>query len=546
MDFKKLADLLYPNLTHTAKCYEELYPKRDLPLGAEVTRFAPSPTGYLHMGGFYQALVDSRIASNTGGVFYFRLEDTDKKREIQGAGDIALNILKEYGLLPMEGLMPDGNQVGQYGPYVQSERLDIYKAFAYELVAKGRAFPCFCDKSEGKEDIEERREKMLKEQDTIIEHDPCRDLTYEQIEANIKAKKPWALRLRSLNNEDDKIIVNDAVLGDREIPANTKDLVLIKSNGIPPYAFAHAVDDHLMRTTLVVRGGEWFPSVAGHIEIFEALGFDRVRYAHTGLISKLDGDNKRKLSKRKDPEADMRYFIQNGYPAEAVIDYILNLANSNYELWRKENPTASYTEFKFNIEKLNLSDPIFDIVKLEDISKNIISRLTTEEVFGMLSKWASEYDKEFYDIIVKRPDYIKGMIAIDRGGEKPRKDIAKMNEVYDYFKYMFDSDFECVFDEKFTKDDINIALTKYIEYYNPEDTKDEWFPRLKEACVSAGFCADMKEYKKNPSAYLGSVADYSTIIRIAVTGKRNTPDLCPIMKLLGYDKVIARLKRNIK
>ncbi len=542
-DFEKIAKLLYPNLKHDSAYYEEKYPKRDLPKGAEVTRFAPSPTGYLHIGGFYQALVDSKVAKESNGVFYFRLEDTDKKREVDGASDIALKVLKEYGVVPMEGLMLGGEEVGAYGPYIQSERRDIYDAFAYELVKSGRAFPCFCAKSENKEDIEERREQMLKENATILEHDPCRDLSDEKIENEIKEGKPWALRLKSLNNEGDKIRIVDAVLGEREIPANTKDIVLIKSNGLPVYAFAHAIDDHLMRTTLVVRGAEWFPSLSAHLEVFEALGFEKLRYAHTGLISKIDNGNKRKLSKRKDPEANMSYFLENGYPKEAVVDYVMNLANSNFEIWRKQNPNASIDEFHFDVKKLNISDPMFDMVKLDDVSKNVISYMSASEVYDRLVDWASEYDKEFFETITARKDYVLGMLSIGRGGVKPRKDIAKMSEVKNHFAYMFDNDFEYDYDEKFTSEQINSVIDEFLKTYDIGDDSDVWFAKMKEACEKIGFCSDMKEYKKEPSKYIGSVADFSTIIRVAITGRRNSPDLCPLMKLLGLSEVISRFAR---
>ena len=545
-DYIKLAELLYPNLKLNAEYYLTKYKKRDLPHGAEVTRFAPSPTGYMHIGNFYPCFIDSRIAKSTNGVFFMRLEDTDKKREVQGAGDIVVQVMKAFGVQPMEGLVEGGQQIGEYGPYIQSERLDIYHAFAFELVKNGRAFPCFCDKTEGLDDVEERREKMLESEATILEHDPCRDLTFDEIQSRIAEGKPWALRLRSMNQDGDKIVVNDAVLGDREIPANIKDVVLIKSDGIPPYAFAHAVDDHLMGTTLVVRGGEWFPSVAAHIEIFEALGFDKVKYAHTGLICKLDGENKRKLSKRKDPEADMRYFLREGYPVQAVVEYLLNLANSNFEIWRRENPDKSNEEFEFDIKKLNLSDPIFDLVKLEDISKNIIAKMSTEEVFGLLVDWAKQYDQKFYDLIQNNADYIKAILSIDRGGAKPRKDIVKMSGVYSKFRYMFEDDFDKEFDSKFTQEQINTALEAYIKTYNHSASKDEWFPNLKNTGAEIGYCPDMKVYKKNPQDYIGSVADYSNIVRVAVTGERNTPDLYTIMQLLGEEKVISRMRSSIR
>ena len=544
-DYKKMAELLFPDVKHSPEYYEDLYKNRSLNNGAEVTRFAPSPTGYLHLGNFFQAVVDRFIATKTGGTFYFRLEDTDKKREVEGADKVALNILKEYGIVPDEGLTLDG-EVGEYGPYRQSDRTDIYKSFAKMLVEKGRAYPCFCEAPEGKSEILENREKMLEESSTLIEHDKCRDLSLEEVEENLKSGKKFAIRLKSQNKEGDKVVVHDKIKGDREIPANLKDVVLIKANGIPPYPFAHPVDDHLMKTTTVVRGEDWYSSVATHIEIFEALGFEPINYLHTALVCKIDENtgNKRKLSKRYDPEADMRFFGINGYPKEAVIEYILTLANSNFEDWRMENPTASLFDFPFSADKMNAGNPMFDIVKLNNISKNYISKLTAEEVYSLALNWAEVNNRELFDILKENTNFAISVFDIDRGGVKPRKDIAKWNEILEYFDYMFLSyekispNFEKF--EKVSNEQICKIFNNYATNFKADSEKDSWFAGLKIDAEKFGFAVDNKLYKANPENYKGNMADFCAIIRMAITGKENTPDLFSICKALGKEELVRR------
>ena len=544
-DYKKMAELLFPDVKHSPEYYEDLYKSRSLNNGAEVTRFAPSPTGYLHLGNFFQAVVDRFIATKTGGTFYFRLEDTDKKREVEGADKVALNILKEYGIVPDEGLTLDG-EIGEYGPYRQSDRTDIYKSFAKMLVEKGRAYPCFCEAPEGKSEILENREKMLEESSTLIEHDKCRDLSLEEVEENLKSGKKFAIRLKSQNKEGDKVVVHDKIKGDREIPANLKDVVLIKANGIPPYPFAHPVDDHLMKTTTVVRGEDWYSSVATHIEIFEALGFEPINYLHTALVCKIDENtgNKRKLSKRYDPEADMRFFGINGYPKEAVIEYILTLANSNFEDWRMENPTASLFDFPFSADKMNAGNPMFDIVKLNNISKNYISKLTAEEVYSLALNWAEVNNRELFDILKENTNFAISVFDIDRGGVKPRKDIAKWNEILEYFDYMFlpyekiSPNFEKF--EKVSNEQICKIFNNYAINFKADSEKDSWFAGLKIDAEKFGFAVDNKLYKANPENYKGNMADFCAIIRMAITGKENTPDLFSICKVLGKEELVRR------
>ncbi len=545
MDTQKLADLLYPN-AKPIEYWLEKYPKRNLKRGAEVTRLAPSPTGYLHTGHAYSALINKLTAKKSDGVFYLRLEDTDQKRLIDNAGDIAYNMLVSYDLTPDEGYRGDElPQIGEYGDYIQSKRLNIYQSFAKYLVEKGKAFPCFCKKSEGLEDVEERRQKQLEETGAIEEHDPCRTLSYEEIEEKINNGEEFALKLKSCGNPEKTIKVVDLIKGEREIRENAKDIVLMKSNGIPPYAFAHAVDDSLMGTTIVVRGEEWYPSLSAHLELFKALGFKPPKYAHTPVICKLDENgNKRKLSKRKDPEADVRYFIEEGYPKIAVIEYLLNLLNSDFEIWRTNNPKLSYKEFPFSIEKIGSNNPMFDFIKLADISKNYISHLSADEVYAMLTEWARRYDVEFFKTLTENQDYSKAVLNIDRETPKPRKDIAKWNEVKNYFDYMFygikNYELDGV-DKKKVKEVINA----YKDVYNEEDDKETWFARIKELAPKLGYATDNKAYKQNPENYKGNIADLCMYIRIALTGRKNSPDIYSIAQILGAREVNRRFENML-
>lgn len=547
MDYQKLADLLYPNVKYTIEELEKKYPKRNLAKGAYVTRFAPSPTGYLHIGNFFGAFLDWQIARWTGGKFFFRLEDTDKKREISGSGHVAIEILNSYGINFDEGVMPNGQQKGDYGPYVQSERLEIYKTYAKELVKNNRAFPCFCEKTESLQQVKQNRKNQLENNNDIDDHDACRNLSYEEIEKNIKEGKPFALRLRSQGKKDQKILAEDVIRKQRYLPQNTKDVVLMKNDGIPPYAFAHAVDDHLMRTGLVVRGEEWFTSYPAHIEIFEALNFEKISYLHTPVICKIDNEtkNKRKLSKRKDPEADMRYFLTNGYPKVAVLEYLLTLANSNFEMWRLANPNASFLDFKFSIDKIGNSNPMFDLVKLGDISKNYIAKLNASEVYENLCEFSKENDKKFYEFLKSKEQYCQKVLSIDRNLSKPRKDFATWADFKKVFDYMFNlkkfenlSDYEI---GEINKENIYDVLNDYEKIYNENDSKEEWFEKIKNMSLLLGFATDNKKYKENPKNFKGNVADVCNYIRIALTGKQNSPDIHTISQIMGNDEVKKRI-----
>ena len=547
MDYQKLANLLYPGAVDT-NVWEEKYPKRNLKDGAEVTRFAPSPTGSLHIGHFFQCLCDSFIAKTTGGVFYLRIEDTDKKREVEGSVNAAIDTLNKFGIFYDEGITKDG-EIGNYGPYLQSERKEIYRSFAKKLVESGKAYPCFCEKTENFEEIKEKRQEQLENSENLEQKDACRNLSYEEVEEKIRAGKPFALRLKSQGDPEKSFKFKDEVKGEREIRENEKDIILIKSNGLPVYAFAHAVDDHLMRTTLVIRGEEWYPSLAGHLELFDALGFERVKYAHNPVISKLDENGgKRKISKRKDKEGNMHFFIEEGYPTNSILEYILTLANSNFEIWRRQNPNANLAEFEFSPEKISSSNPMFDFAKLNDISKTIISKMSAEEVYNLLTQWASEFDKEFYNIITRNPDYTKAVLNIDRETPKPRKDIAKMRDVKDVvWGYMFNEYFNPNYELENTNiDNLKEVVENYIDIYNQNDTKDEWFVHIKEMSGQLGYAVDNKEFKANPEKFKGNVALVCEYIRIALTGRKNSPDLYSISQVLGEAEVKSRLQKLLQ
>lgn len=547
MDYQKLANLLYKNTHTTPEYYFAKYPERKLAPGAEVTRTAPSPTGFYHVGGLFGAMIDKFLADKTNGVFYLRIEDTDQKRKIAGAADIAVNALNTFNTKPQEGFAGEGKaQIGDYGSYIQSERADIYNAFAKRLTELGRAFPCFCEKSENKEDIKKRREEQLSSSDNIAEKDPCRNLTLAEIELNIKMGKPWALRLLSTGDPDKTYEFTDQIKGKRELHENAKDIVLMKSNGIPPYALAHVVDDTLMHTTTVVRGEEWWPSLNAHLEIFKALNIKPPKYAHTPVVCKLDETTgaKRKLSKRYDPEADSRYFIEQGYPTVAINEYLANLINSDFENWRKANPALPYTEFPFSIKKVSTSNPMFDLVKINDISKNIISHIPAKELTRNITDWANNFDEELAKVILANQEMTENLLKIDRENDRPRKDLAHYSEFKNLFSYMYDQYFvqdSCLnFGEKLKAEDIKEFLSKYVSSVNLSADKQEWFNNLKDVASASGF-ADMKTYKANPTAFKGNIADASNIVRIALTGRANTPDLYEIMKLLGKEKIENRI-----
>ena len=544
-NYQKIAELLYPNNKFTVEEILQKYPKRNLNANQVVSRYAPSPTGYMHLGNFFQMFISYNLTRVTDGVFFLRIEDTDAKREKKDAVGVIYEILNKFGIKPNEYQTLEGEDVGQYGPYVQSQRVEIYKAFAKKLVAEGKAFPCFCRKTEGKEDVLKLREHKF-ENDDLKEYDPCRDLSYEEVEANIKAGKPFAIRLKTKNSGTERVKFYDLIKGEIDTKANAKDIILVKSDGVPPYAFAHAIDDTLMGTTIVVRGEEYISSTPSHMEIFDALGFDYVTYCHNPLICKIGEEgNRRKISKRYDPEADMRYYFEEGYPIESVLEYLLNLINSGFEIWRKENPTLSWQEFKFGVNDITAVAPIFDLVKLNDISKNLISRMNKVDVYNGALSWAEQYDVEFAELLKKHKDMAIGMLNIDREIERPRKDIAKYKDVKELYSYFFNEIFNkselLNFDEKYAKENIIKFLTAYKSKIDLTKQKDEWFAGVKEVAGECGFATDNKAFKANPTAFAGNVADACTILRVALTGRTQTPDLYSIMQTLGKEEVNARI-----
>ncbi len=545
-DCKALAKLLFPDVTKTVEDLEKEYPERGLKEGARVTRFAPSPTGYLHIGAFYTALVNLLTANASDGVAYLRIEDTDKKREVTDGVSAIVDGFKDFGVEFTEGVTGFGTEKGAYGPYTQSLRAEIYHVVAKSLVENGLAYPCFCTA----EELTELRAAQEKDGALITgyfgKYAKCRDLTLEEIEAKLKENKPYVLRFYSQGDEQKRIMFEDMIRGKIEMPENVIDEVLLKSDGIPTYHFAHICDDHFMRTTHVIRAEEWLSSVPKHIAIFKACGFKVPKYAHVSQVMKLDEEdgNKRKISKRKDPEAAVSFFFEAGFPKESILEYLLTLINSNFEDWRRANPAADIYSFPFNLKKMSPSGCLFDLVKLNDISKNVISVMKAETVYELIGEWAQKYDSDFYAVFTRDKAFSTAMVNIDREGAKPRKDIAKWEEVKEYFSYMFNEYYTPSFDlpENIAMEDAKAILSEYAKVYSPEDDKDVWFNKIKELCEPLGFTPNVKEYKQNPESFKGHVGDVSTVIRLALTGRKNTPDLHAIMKLLGKDEVIKRFK----
>lgn len=544
MNNKDLANLIFPNIDKTVEDYEKMYPERNLNSNQKVTRFAPSPTGYMHIGGVYQALIDFMLAKNSDGIFYLRNEDTDSTREVNDATKLIMKTLKEYEILPDE-YEYENEIVGNYGPYVQSERKEIYHAFIKRLIEIGRAYPCFCKKEE-LDSMRKRQEERKKRTGYYGVYAKCKKLSVEEQIERIKNGEPYVIRFRSKGNFDNKIPFVDLGKGKLSLSENDIDDVIMKSdNMLPTYHFAHVVDDHLMRTTHVVRGEEWLPSVTKHIEMFEAFGFKAPTYIHTPLLIKKDGNNVRKISKRKDPEASMSYYDQEGYPKLAVIESLMTIINSNYEEWHTANPDKKYTDFIYNPDKMSSSGALYDLMKLDDISKNMISKMTKEEVYKESYEWASKYSQSLKDIIDKDVEYYKGILNIEREQKNPRKDIAKYSNIESLIWYMYDELFNPdVYEWGKVTDpsEISKILKTYMDKYYTED-KDEWFNQVKLLADELGYASNMKEYKKNPDDFKGNVADIATVIRVALTSKSQTPDLYEILKLFGRDRVIKRFEK---
>ncbi|MBQ6831077.1 MAG: glutamate--tRNA ligase [Oscillospiraceae bacterium] len=544
MDYQALANLLFPNVTETPEAVEARFPSRNAPEGAVITRMAPSPTGFVHLGNLVQGLTSERMAHQSGGVLFLRIEDTDAKREVAGAVEVLINTLKHYGIAFDEGATVDGD-MGAYGPYRQRQRAAIYHVFAKKLVSEGHAYPCFCTE----EELSAMREKQEANKETTGYYGSYaiwRDRSLEDVKAQLEKGMPWVLRFRSTGSIENQFKFDDLVKGQLTITENNVDHVLLKSDGIPTYHFAHAVDDHLMHTTHVVRGDEWLPSLPFHIQLFKTLGFKLPKYVHIGPLMKMDGNSKRKLSKRKDPELALTFYKAEGFPVEAVYEYLMTLLNSNYEDWRRANPTAPSDSFKFSPKKLNPAGNLFDYAKLTDVSKNEIAKMDAEKAYSLLTEWAAEFDPDFAQKLTADKDYAVSILAIGRGGKKPRKDLATWKEAKPYMGFFYDAYLETpVFDPKFSAQTVCSVLTKFLDRYDPADDSAQWFDKVKAITQEIGFTTDMKAYKADPAAYPGTVADVSTFIRQAVTGKTNSPDLYTVMQILGAERSRARIQAVI-
>lgn len=546
-NLQKLASLIFPDVTDTdtVESLEALFPERGLSEGAKVTRIAPSPTGSMHIGNLYGGLADERIAhtATPDGVFYLRIEDTDDKREVPGAVDKIIKFLGAFGIEFDEGASAEGDR-GAYGPYRQRARAKFYHIVAKKLLLDGRAYPCFC--------TEEELQKTHAAQEAAKENFGYygkwaihRDMPVEEAIRRIENGDSYVLRFRSMGDPNKKVEFKDQIKGKLSFPENDQDFVLLKSDGIPTYHFAHVVDDHFMRTTDVVRGEEWLSTLPWHVELWRACGFKMPRFCHTAQVMKLDEETgaKRKMSKRKDPECTLGFYFEKGYPASGVIEYLMTLLNSNYEQWRSANPNASYKEFPFKASAMGNSGAMFDLAKFNDVSKNVISHMTAEEVYAGVSEWAKENDPDFFALLSADPDSITRFFAIGRGGKKPRKDFACWSEVKDFASYMFDSLFEQKdeYPAHISAEERRAILDEYASVYSPEDDNNTWFEKLKALSEAHGYTSDMKAYKADPSAFKGSVADVSNVLRVAVTGRQNSPDLCSVMAILGKERVLARL-----
>ena len=544
MDRKELADLIFPDAKEVSY-YEEKYPERDLPEGAQVVRVAPSPTGFIHVGGIFQGLIAKKIAEQTGGVFFVRIEDTDQKRKIENGNEEILNAYKDYDLYPDETVGK-----GNYGPYVQSERKEIYQAYAKKLLEEGNAYPCFCSP----EELSNIRENQTKAQERTGYYGKwakCRNMPIDMAYEKIKNGDPYIIRLKSPGNPEKKIKIKDVIKGGVDMPENDQDIVIIKSDGLPTYHFAHAVDDHLMHTTLVTRSDEWLSSVPLHIQLFRILGFKVPKFAHTAPLEKTEDGARRKLSKRKDPEAAVSYYTEVGIPKEALKEYLMNIANSNFEIWRKQNPDKDMMkDFEFHLNKMGVSGALFDMVKLLDVAKGVISKFTAQEVYDFSYAWAEKFDSELKEMLDNK-EYSLKVLGIERGNVKPRKDIAKWSDVKNIIYYMYPEKFakntEFEYQKITDEDEIKKIVSEYVNnYFDINDDKQTWFNKMKDLSEKLGYAREVKQYKAEPEKYKGHVGDISTVIRVTLTGRANTPDLYEIIEVLGEEEVKNRLEAKAK
>lgn len=548
MDYNRLAELLFPHIDKTPDDYEAMFPKRDLPEGAMVTRLGPSPTGFIHLGNLYGAFVDERLAHQSGGTFYLRIEDTDDKRYVEGAVETIITSLKFFDINFDEGALLDG-ETGNYGPYYQSQRGEIYQCFVKELVKKGLAYPCFLTEDELA--AIRQTQEAAKETTGIYGKyaEASRNLSLEEIEANIKAGKPYVVRLKSSGNHDlpseeiRHIKVEDAIRGTLSMPENNQDVIILKATGIPTYHFAHVIDDYFMRTTHVIRGEEWLMSLPIHVELFEKLGFEMPVYCHTAQLMKLDNGNKRKLSKRKDPELSLDYYRQEGYHPQAVKEYLLTILNSNFEEWRIDNPDAPIDDFKFTTEKMSSGGALFDLNKLNDVSKDVLVKIPAAELCSFMTEWAREFRPEILPLFEGSEEYITKILDLGRSGNKPRKDLVYGRQIFEFISYFFDDYFriEDTIPENVSDEDATEILRRYLESYDHSDDQSQWFDKIREIGTEMGYAAKPKDFKKNPDQYKGHVGHVSTVIRIAVTGRSQSPDIWEIQQILGEKRTRERI-----
>lgn len=548
MDYNRLAELLFPHIDKTPDDYEAMFPKRDLPEGAMVTRLGPSPTGFIHLGNLYGAFVDERLAHQSGGTFYLRIEDTDDKRYVEGAVETIITSLKFFDINFDEGALLDG-ETGNYGPYYQSQRGEIYQCFVKELVKKGLAYPCFLTEDELA--AIRQTQEAAKETTGIYGKyaEASRNLSLEEIEANIKAGKPYVVRLKSSGNHDlpseeiRHIKVEDAIRGTLSMPENNQDVIILKATGIPTYHFAHVIDDYFMRTTHVIRGEEWLMSLPIHVELFEKLGFEMPVYCHTAQLMKLDNGNKRKLSKRKDPELSLDYYRQEGYHPQAVKEYLLTILNSNFEEWRIDNPDAPIDDFKFTTEKMSSGGALFDLNKLNDVSKDVLVKIPAAELCSFMTEWAREFRPEILPLFEGSEEYITKILDLGRSGNKPRKDLVYGRQIFEFISYFFDDYFriEDTIPENVSDEDAAEILKRYLESYDHSDDQSQWFDKIREIGTEMGYAAKPKDFKKNPDQYKGHVGHVSTVIRIAVTGRSQSPDIWEIQQILGEKRTRERI-----
>ena len=543
---KQIADLLFPNITTTPEDMEKRYPKRNLPEGAKVTRLGPSPTGFIHLGNLYGAFVDERLAHQSEGIFYLRIEDTDDKRYVEGAVDTIIDSLDFFDIKFDEGATKDG-EVGEYGPYSQSQRGEIYQTYVKVLVEKDMAYPCFLTEEEIAE-IRSSQEANKEMPGIYGEYAKYRAITEDEVKEKLDAGMPFVVRLKSdgKQGEDAKhITVMDGIRGELTMPENFQDVVILKATGIPTYHFAHAVDDHLMRTTHVIRGEEWLSSLPIHVELFEKLGFELPVYCHTAQLMKIGEDgNKRKLSKRKDPELALDYYKEMGYHPQAVREYLLTILNSNYEEWRMANPETPCEDFEFTMEKMSNSGALFDLNKLNDVSKDVLVKIPAADLYDFLVEWAKEFKPEVLDLLTADKDYMLKILDLGRDGNKPRKDFVAAGQMFEFISYFFDDHFtiEDELPEEANGEDAKAILNAYLETYDHSDDQSQWFDKIREIAVELGYAAKPKDFKKHPEEYKGHVGHVSTVVRIAVMGRSQSPDVWEIQQILGEDRTIARIK----